>query len=470
MGRQKDLAKNTAILTFGKICTQCISFFLLPLYTAVLDTSEYGLFDLIITYGTLLIPVVNWQFDQGLFRFLIDVRGNKEKQTKIFSSVFCANAVQAGLFVLIMAVVTIASDFEYSAFLTAYIVLHVFVALLLQFVRGLGKSVVYAVASFISAATTVALNALTLVVFKLGLDGLFVATIAAQTVTLIYLITESRAYRYIRWKAIDKNVYKEVRKYSLPLIPNNLAWWVVNVSDRTIVSYVLGVAANGIYTVANKFSNVFINFYNIFNLTWTETVSLHYQDADRDAFLSDTMTALYKLFSCACFGIVACMPYIFPIMVHENYAAAYPQIIILMYAMLLRVVVGLYSCVYIATKDSRKVAATAGIAAAINIVVDLLLIGKIGLYAASISTLVAFGSMAVVRYFDINRILKMKIKRSVLVSSIVLGAILMVTYYMNIAAVNIAMLVIVVVYSFVMNVDLLRAALQMLKGFFAKKD
>lgn len=255
----------------------------------------------------------------------------------------------------------------------------------------------------------------------------------------------------------------------MPLIPNNLAWWVVNVSDRTIISYVLGVAANGIYTVANKFPSVFINFYNIFNLTWTETVSLHYKDEDRDTFLSDTMTSLYKLFSCACFVIVAFMPYIFPIMVHSNYAEAYSQVIILMYAMLFRVVVGLYSCVYIAMKDSKKVATTSGISALINITIDLLLIRRIGLYAASISTLVAFATMAVVRYFDINRILKMKIKRNVLASSIFVGVVLAVTYYLNIASINLLMVAIVVIYSFVMNMDIMKAALAMIKGSFEKK-
>ena len=33
MSRKTELAKNTAILTVGKLCTQCISFFLLPLHT-----------------------------------------------------------------------------------------------------------------------------------------------------------------------------------------------------------------------------------------------------------------------------------------------------------------------------------------------------------------------------------------------------------------------------------------------------
>ena len=78
MGRSKDLAKNTAILTFGKICTQSISFFMLPLYTSLLNTAEYGLFDLLVTYAALLLPLVNWQLDQGLFRFMLDVRGQAD--------------------------------------------------------------------------------------------------------------------------------------------------------------------------------------------------------------------------------------------------------------------------------------------------------------------------------------------------------------------------------------------------------
>ena len=153
-------------------------------------------------------------------------------------------------------------------------------------------------------------------------------------------------------------IFKSVGTYSIPLIPNNLAWWVVNASDRTIIAHFLTTAANGIYSVANKFPNVFISFYNILNLSWTETVSLHYGDEDRDEFLTETMTSLFKLFAAACFGIVACMPFVFPIMVNLKYSAAYNQILILMYAMLFRVLVGLYSCVYATTE--RKTDMTIG--------------------------------------------------------------------------------------------------------------
>ena len=82
-------------------------------------------------------------------------------------------------------------------------------------------------------------------------------------------------WEYFSVKHIHPRIFKRVSAYSIPLIPNNLAWWVVNASDRTIIAHFLGTAANGIYSIANKFPNVFIQFYNILNLSWTETVCRH---------------------------------------------------------------------------------------------------------------------------------------------------------------------------------------------------
>ena len=74
MDREKKLAKNTVILTIGKLCTQLITFFLLPLYTAVLSTEEYGTVDLLNTLVSLLLPIVTFQIEQAVFRFLIEIR------------------------------------------------------------------------------------------------------------------------------------------------------------------------------------------------------------------------------------------------------------------------------------------------------------------------------------------------------------------------------------------------------------
>ena len=72
MNKKKQLARNTIIIFFGKVCTQLISFLLLPLYTAYLATSEYGIVDLIQTYVTLLVPIITLELEMSIFRYLID--------------------------------------------------------------------------------------------------------------------------------------------------------------------------------------------------------------------------------------------------------------------------------------------------------------------------------------------------------------------------------------------------------------
>lgn len=468
MSRQKDLAKNTAILTVGKVCTQCISFFLLPLYTAILSAEDYGTFDLFVTYATLLLPLINWQLDQGLFRFMLDYRGNKDEQKKLFSTLLLSSTVQNIIYVVLFICIEPFLKIENAYFLLLYVVLQVYNALFLQFVRGLGYSIKYTIASFISASATTILNVIALVLLRMGLQGLFASTLTAQLLTLVYLVISSRSWEYFSLKNARIGTFKRISTYSIPLIPNNLAWWVVNASDRTIISHFLGTAANGIYSVANKFPNVFINFYNILNLSWTETVSLHYNDDDRDEFLTDTMTSLVKLFVAACLGIVACMPFVFPIMVNAKYSAAYNQILILMYAMLFRVLVGLYSCVYVAQKNAKKIAYTSISAAIINITVDLILINKIQVFAASLSTLVAFLSMFIVRYIDVNKTVHMRIKKPIAIGSILLSIMLIGTYYCNNKVIQFVALCITALYAVLTNVDMLKSGVSLVKSRLEK--
>lgn len=464
MSRTTELAKNTAILTVGKLCTQCISFFLLPLYTAILSTEEYGTFDLLVTYSALLLPLVNWQLDQGLFRFMLDYRGNKEEQSKLFSTLILSSAVQSVIYVTLFICIEPYLKFENAYFMLLYVVLQVFTALFLQFVRGLGFSVKFAIASFISASATTILNVIALLLLRMGLQGLFLSTLTAQFLTLLYLVISSKSWLYFSFKGVSLGVFKNICTYSIPLIPNNLAWWVVNASDRTIIAHFLGTAANGIYSVANKFPNVFINFYNILNLSWTETVSLHYNDEDRDEFLTETMTSFFKLFAAACFGIVACMPFVFSILVNVKYDAAYNQILILMYAMLFRVLVGLYSCVYVAQKNAKKIAYTSISAAIINIVVDVILINKIQVFAASISTLIAFLSMFIVRYIDINKTVRMRIRKSIIIGSVLIGTMLIGTYYCGNKVIQFIALCVTVIYAVLTNVDMMKMGVVLVKN------
>lgn len=84
MSRGKELIKNTAIVAVGKVCTKFLSFFLLPFYTAILSTEDYGIVDLFNTYISLLLPLIVFQIEDAIFRFMIEVREKEEEKERLF--------------------------------------------------------------------------------------------------------------------------------------------------------------------------------------------------------------------------------------------------------------------------------------------------------------------------------------------------------------------------------------------------
>lgn len=460
MSKGKELAKNTIILTIGKICTQFVSFLLLPLYTALLQPDEFGIVDLFNTYVTLLVPLFNWQFENGLFRFMLDCRGDKSQQTKLFSAVIITNFFQSVIYILIFTVIYNFISSKYKIFLALDVVLNIFLNTLLQFPRGLGKNGAYAIGSFISAVSTVCLNVVFIAGLKMGALGMFLATASAKMLSILYLLFSQKVWNYFNISCYDKKVFKTISRYSFPLIPNQLSWWVIGASDRSIVSYVINVAANGVYSVANKFSSFFIAFYNIFNMSWTESISIHLNDDDRDEFLNETINTMFKLFSSICIGIIACMPFVFPVFINTKYAEAYQQIPILMIAVLFQVVVGLYSAIYVALKKSVEIAKTSFFASVINIVVDIVLIHFIGLYAASISTLVAYAVMAIYRYFHVKRYVNVNLNLVTVISIAIVALITILAYYYKNMIICGVLLFFVSIYSLLINKYFLLSVLQ----------
>ena len=70
--RKKQFAKNTIILSIGTFGSKVFTFFLLPLYTAVLATEDYGNVDVLQSVIQLLVPIATLQLSVAVFRFLID--------------------------------------------------------------------------------------------------------------------------------------------------------------------------------------------------------------------------------------------------------------------------------------------------------------------------------------------------------------------------------------------------------------
>ena len=463
MSRIKDLAKNTLIITIGRISTQFITFLLLPLYTALLTTEEYGTVDLITTLVQLFIPIVSLMIDQGVFRYLLSSENENTKKEVISNAFFLLlglNFVFIIIYLLLLPLITV----KYKIWILLILVITAFSNLFLQISRGLKKTFDYALGSFICSLITITLNVLCIAFIKMSAVGMLLATFIGNVVCCIYLFFKLEINKYLSLSSVNKKTLLNELKYSIPLIPNQLSLWVMNSSDRLIVSFILGTAANGILAVSHKFPAIFMTFFNIFQLAWHETGTVHFFDKDRDDFFSKTIEEIMLLFSTLCMCIIIVLPIVFNLFVNSSYNEAYYNIPIYLIASLLNVMVGLLGVVYVATKKTFEIAKTTIIAELINIIVNIILIKYIGLYAASISTFMGYFITMIYRIIDTKKYLNIKYSLYKYVKIIVGILFSTIIYYINNKLISIITLPFFICIALWVNKDYIVLIKKLIKG------
>ena len=455
MSKKKELVKNTIIIFLGKACTQLISFFLLPLYTGYLTTKQYGVVDLIQTYVTLLVPLITIELEMGVFRYLIDARGKAKDTKEVTTNNFFILFLSLFIFVILYLIVTCFWKIDYRFIILIDIVVCTITGNLLQVARGFGKTVDYSIACIITGLMTVLSNIFLIVFCGLRTEGMVISMAVANGMGALYLFLKLKMYKYIDVSLINKKLIGGIIKYSAPLIPNSISWWIVSVSDRSIISIALGAASNGIYAISNKFPTLLSSIMAIFNMSWCESATLHINSSDRDEFFSDICNTVVKLFSSLGMGMIACMPFIFPILINSKYDEAFIYIPILVMGVVFNVGVSLYSSIYIAKKMTKEVASTSVMGAIVNIVVNLALIKFIGLYAAALSTAISYFTMMVYRHFDLKKHLTITYERGLFIKTLLMFALTIILYYQRNMILNVVNLVVVCIYAFVMNKEFL---------------
>lgn len=453
--KKNEFIKNTFILLIGKFATQFSTLLLIPIFTHYFMPDDYGWVDLLQTYVFLIVPVITLRMDSAVFRFLIDKRNDdKEKTIIITNSLFLLFIVF--IFVSVLSLLFIYFiHFNYVILFIIYILVSLFSNVLIQILRGLGKNLQYSISSIISGVGCILINIFLIFVFNANAGSIFISSIISNCFVIIYVILNTKMYKYISKSSINKKTIFSMLKYSLPMIPNSLSWWIVNVSDRTLITYFIGKAYNGIYTVSCKFSNILNSIFSIVNMSWQETASLHINDDDKDDFFSNMINSIFMIFACFSLLIMAIIPIFFELLIGKEYALSYNYVPILLYANCWNVLISLLGGIYIALKKTKEIANTTFISAIINIFINFVFIKYIGLYAACISTLIAYLSMSIYRLFDCQKYIKVKLDFIKIMIFSLLFLVSGFIYLINNMMLNLLNLIVVVLYSLLINKNML---------------
>lgn len=468
MNRNKELAKNTIIIALGKICTQFVTFFLLPVYTHYLTTAEYGTIDMIITCTGLIAPILSLQMERAVFRHLVDARKSKDDQDKILSTAFISIIPSIIIATLAIPIASIFFHLEHALLIGLIVITGILSNIALQVPRGLGKNVHFSIGSMIVGILNATISIVMTVFLHMGVTGVLIANIIAHLASVIYIFASMRLFGKIRLTNRSRKTLKELLAFSIPMIPNDISYWIISISDRVLIYFFLGNSFNGIYATSVKFPTLIVTLYNIFNMSWMETVSAHINDPDAKQYLSKTYNTIIKLFASVCMCATAAIPFVFNWIIGKDFAESYTYIAVLICGAFFNIIVGMLGSVYIGYKKTKTMAKTTMLAAVINIAVNFILIKQIGIWAAVYSTLAAYAIVSILRLISIQRTVQIKTNWSIFLLIVALFVINITLYSLNSVITNIANALIAAITMIGLNIDFIKNTTEQL-GKTARK-
>ena len=396
MDKYKKLASNTLILSIGTFSSKLLVYFLMPLYTAILSAEQYGTADLITNAANLLIPFCCIGITYGVFRFAAD---NEENHKTIFSSGAVVLLASSIVFLLASPVISTVSYFKDYAWLIAfYVISSNFHTLCKEYIRAKGRMKLYAVQSILGTALTIAFNLLFLIPMGLGVTGYVLSVAVADAIGTVFLVVYAKLYKDFSIKAVSKLKIKEMLKYSLPMMPTTVIWWITNVSDRFIVTAICGSAENGLYSAAYKIPTIIALVAGVFNEAWQfSAISEAKDEKGVSSFFSEVFEKYQAILFLGCSMLIPFTQLATIILLDSSYYQAWSFMPVLLVATVFSSLVTFIGTIYTVKKRTMMSFITAALGAGLNIALNFLMIPSMGAQGAGIATAISYFAVFVFR-------------------------------------------------------------------------
>ena len=414
--RYKYLFKNIGLLTISRFGTSILTFFLVPLYTAKLSTEEYGAYELISATVSLLIPILTLNIADSVFRFSID---NKKNWKDVYSTgiryLFIGTCIVVGLLAFNWVFVLYQPFKTYSHYILLMFIGSTFTSIVEFFSRGQEKIKELSLSGILRTVTMILFNVLFLVVLHLGIDGYFVAMILSYFVPSIYLAVVCDTRSYFGFHPTH-DIKQEMTSYSKPMIANAIGWWVNNVSDRYIVTFLCGVASNGIYSVAYKIPSILNVFQNIFSQAWTLSAVKDFDEADKSGFFCKIYNFYNLMNVLLCSVLILLSKIIASFFFQKDFYEAWHYVPFLLISVVFGSLSGYFGSIFSAVKASKLYARSTIIGAVVNTVLNFILIYLMGPIGAAIATSISYCIVYIIRLINTRRFidLDLNLKRDFL--------------------------------------------------------
>ena len=274
MSKFRLFMENFLVYGLGSVISKVIPLVMLPIITRLMpDPAFYGLFDLsntITSFGTAI--AILGMYD-AMFRYFFE-KDDEEYRKDICSTAFIFTLGTSIVIFLLMILfekeiaVWVFADEQYGllVYLTA-------IATLLGATNGIisaptrmqNKRKVFLVTNTLSPIIGYAVS------IPLLLAGHYLVALPLAGIVSSFLLEGAFAYmnrRFFSFNRFHGEYLRNMLKLAVPLAPTFLVYWVFNSADRLMISNMLGVQANGIYSIGSKLGMASQFIYQAFAGGW----------------------------------------------------------------------------------------------------------------------------------------------------------------------------------------------------------
>lgn len=419
MGRNKKLAKNIGFVFVGNIGSKLVGFFMLPLYTYWLSPADFGLSDILGVYSNLLLNLVAFDMADAIFVFPSGEDNENIKKyysTGFFFQIMCS-VVLAVLFYGLSFVNSNNSFFSNIWFIYFMLISCLFQVYVQNFCRGINKMSVFSFTGIVNSLA-IAISSI-LLIPKYGVLGFVVATILANVITGLFTFIYSKSYEYLTIHSFSKKHLLEMLKYSIPLMPTAVMWWLISSLNRPLVEQYCGLFALGLLAVGNKLPNIMNVVFSMFQQAWTVTVLEEYGKDGFDKYFNKMFKMIFLLQILICMMITVCAKPFINLMTTIQYQEAWKFIPLITFGTLFSNISAFIGAIFTATRKSNFTFISAISGGMGSIVLNILLIPKFGLWGACIAIILAHFLSAITRVYFSTRFVRLNASTFIVLTSMI---------------------------------------------------
>lgn len=407
MDRNKSLVKNIFIFAIGSIGSKMLQFLLLPFYTRVLSSEQYGTTDVLQSISTLLLPILSLTIFDAVFRFAMDGVTKKEDAFTVGMATVSVGTVILLLFGLILP--SFVGYKSYIWLIVVFTIAQMYRSVTSQYIRAIGQVKLFTVDNMFQTLMILLCNILFLVVFKWGIEGYILGYIVGNFASFFFVFIVQRLWRDIKFKGVSKKLFAEMYRFSVPLIPNSICWWLTTMIGRIMVTAYLGAEENGLFAVAFKVPTIVTVVVGVFLQAWQISANTECESKDFKDYNSQIFHVLQTLTFLLSAVLILGSKLIIRIL-DSSYYDAWQYIPPMMVGISFFTFGQFLGALYTASKKTVMAFVTNLVTAIVNVVGNIVLLPRWGVMGAAISLSVSYMVFWVFRLIDTRHIVKMQYK------------------------------------------------------------